>query len=87
MISEDLDLVVITESWINETLLGDRMQDYAIDNYDIFTYQRKAKMGGGILVYAKRKLRPLNTCQDIESLWIYIFPNAGPNNKIRLGTC
>ena len=57
MLSDDLDLVVITESWINETLLGDRIQDYEIDNYDIFTYQRKDKMGGGILVYAKRKLK------------------------------
>ena len=58
MLSDDLDLVVITESWINESMLGDRIQDYDIENYDIFTYQRKAKMGGGILVYAKRTLRP-----------------------------
>ena len=27
----------------------------------------------------------LNTCQDVESLWIDIFPDIGLNNKIRVG--
>ena len=90
MISDDLDMVIITESWINENLLGDRMQDYAIDNYDMFAYQREIKMGGGILVYIKRKLGPIiinipNKCKEIESLWIDVFPDAGQSNKIRIG--
>ena len=91
MSAEDLDLVIITESWINENSFGDRLQDYDLDNYDTFTYQREKKIGGGILVYVKTKLRPfvnnhINTCKEVESLWIDIYPDASPNNKIRIGT-
>ena len=91
MCSEDLDLVIITESWINENSFGDQLQDYDLDNYDTFLYQRKTKIGGGILVYVKTKLRPfvknhINTCEEVESLWIDISPDANPNNKIRIGT-
>ena len=91
MSAEDLDLVIITESWINENSFGDRLQDYDLDNYDTFTYQREKKIGGGILVYVKTKLRPfvnnhINTCKEVESLWIDIYPDTSPNNKIRIGT-
>ena len=80
----------ITESWINENLLGDRLQDYNITNYDMFVYQRKTKMGGGILVYIKTELRPLvisnfNICEEVESLWVDIHPRINLNSKIRVG--
>ena len=55
MRSEDLDLVIITESWVNENSFGLPLQDYDLDNYNTFTYQRKTKIGGGILVYIKTK--------------------------------
>ena len=33
------------------------MGDYAIANYDEFVHQKEARLGSGILVYVKRKLR------------------------------
>ena len=90
MTSEDLDIVVITESWINETLLGDRIQYYDLAGYDKFVYQRKERIGGGVLIYDKKTLGPfemhnINSREDIESLWIDIFPGPSRNVKIRLG--
>ena len=89
--SEKLDVVVITESWINENLLADRIIDYGIDNYDIFAYQRKTKLGGGILVYIKKHLKPVaviscKLCEDVESVWVDLFPDDRRNNKIRIGS-
>ena len=37
MDSEEPDKVILTESWVNEGLLGDRMKDYEEDKYNTST--------------------------------------------------
>lgn len=81
---------MITESWINEKLLGDRVIEYDLTGYDMFVYQRETKVGGGIVIYIKNNLRAfeikhINTCKDIESLWIDMSPGPCKSDNIRLG--
>jgi len=57
IIDEELDIICITEAWINEKLFGDSLAEYELPNYDLFTYQRQNKKGGGILIYVKSTMR------------------------------
>ena len=84
MDSEEPDIVVLTESWVNEGLLGDRMKDYEVDKYILYSYQRISKIGGGILVYVTSYLKVIEIDRfvkntDIEALWIDISLDSFPS--------
>ena len=80
IISEDLDIICITESWINESKLNDFKQEYKLNGYNMYLYQRSDKIGGGIVIYIKDSIESNvnNTIKEHdqpESLWIDIKVN------------
>ena len=88
MVTEDLDLVVITEAWINEKLFGDSLAEYELSGYNMFTYQRDSNIGGGILVYSKQGIRchlaeNIKRSNGVESIWLDIL--LLKQEKLRLG--
>lgn len=90
MIDEDLDIVCITESWVNEKMFLDNLAEFKFPNYDLFTYQRKDKKGGGIAMYVKTALKAcdvfnIKSSVDVESLWLDVYLNANCTEKLRLG--
>ena len=87
IIEEDLDLVCITETWISEEKFNDLIIEYALDGYELYTYERKDKHGGGVLVYIKDLYTStlIDVAKDdmIEAIWLEIKSFLG--NCIRLG--
>lgn len=79
-IVEDLDIICITETWINEFSYGDSLNEYEIDGYSFFLYQRSGKVGGGVALYVRSNMQSVlmsdfKTNQDVESVWVDIFLN------------
>ena len=71
--SEDLDIVGITETWINEET-RDFIGEYEIAGYKIFKKDRTCKKGGGVLLYVKNTLNPvkydINTMHELIGIKI-----------------
>ena len=91
VITEGPDIVCITEAWVNENKLNDTLDEYSIIGYKIFLWQRKHKVGGGVIVYVKDCLNPVivdnikvgNSKELVESVWIDVQLNSKQN--LRLG--
>lgn len=77
-IAEDLDIICITEAWINELFYGDSLHEYEIDGYSFYLYQRRLKMGGGVALYVRSNIQSVlrtdcKSNQDVESVWVDLF--------------
>ena len=77
-INENLDIICITEAWVNEELYGDSFQEYEIEGYSLYLYQRRGKKGGGVALYVKSNIQSVlmtdfKTNHDIESVWVDIL--------------
>ena len=88
MAVENLDLVAITESWVNENVFKDSLDAFEVVGYDMFNFQRKSRMGGGILLYVRKgikcnKIDSIKDNEDIESLWLDLVLKQG--KKLRVG--
>ena len=55
--SEELDIIGITETWINEKT-RDFIGEYDIPGYKLFKKDRLTKKGGGVLLYVRNHLNP-----------------------------
>ena len=62
--NEKLDIVGITESWVHEET-RDYVGEYEIPGYKLFKKDRLGKEGGGILLYVREFLNPIDC--NIES--------------------
>jgi len=88
MLSEQLDLVCITEAWVNESMFGDNLQEFELTGYNMHAYQREARIGGGILLYVRQVMK-CHSIEDgvhsagVESLWLDIILKNG--TKFRIG--
>ena len=56
--SEELDIIGITESWVHEET-RDFVGEYEIQGYKLFKKDRLNKEGGGVLLYVKDHLNPI----------------------------
>ena len=57
IIDENLDIICISESWINEEVLNESKLEYELDGYLLYTYQRPNRIGGGLALQCTRILR------------------------------
>ena len=56
--SENLDIIGITETWIQEET-RDFVGEYEIAGYKLFKKDRKSKIGGGVMLYVRDHLNPI----------------------------
>ena len=93
IIDENLDIICISESWINEEVLNESKLEYELDGYLLYTYQRPNRIGGGLALYVKNSLVSVQNdsfkiSDDVESLWVDINFESVSNSKensIRIG--
>ena len=84
------DIVCVTETWVSEGFNGDRLQDYELQGYHMFSYCREVRQGGGILIYvnslysATRVEEPLKA-KGVESVWIDVKIGVGTRDELRIG--
>ena len=58
LIAENIDIACITETWVSESYFKDNLQEYHLNGYYLFCYQRLNKKGGGVFVYIKEYKTP-----------------------------
>ena len=51
IVDEDLDVICITEAWINEEKFKESKKEYEFDGYTMYLNQRTDRIGGGVVVY------------------------------------
>lgn len=87
---EKPDLICITESWINEEIFGDRIQDYEIDGFNLFSCTRKGNTkGGGVMIYVNSLFSAIevpdsNKSTAVESIWLDVALDQ-KKSQIRIG--
>src|ERR1700755_1448753 len=75
IIEENLDIVCISEAWVNEAFYRNSLQKYEIDRFSFYLYQRRGRNCGGVALYVKRNIESMlivdiKTNQDVEALWV-----------------
>ena len=86
---ENVDVVAITETWLNETITDEEMN---ISGFVLFRRDRNdpiKRRGGGVAMYVKNELNPVYNCElsedsFSESLWCNIICE---NENTLLGVC
>ena len=59
MSSLDVDVIGITESWLNSEILDSEIQ---LAGYDLFRRDRDKARGGGVLLFVKHSVNPSEHC-------------------------
>ena len=81
IIRNEIDLALITETWLKESVT-DTVVD--IPEFTLLRRDRKSENHGGVCAYIKasrykyKLLSNLNCCDDHECLWIHLRPNRLP---------
>ena len=44
------DIVCVTETWVSESFCGDRLEDFELQGYTMFSYCREVRQGGGVFM-------------------------------------
>ena len=81
--SEELDIIGITETWINEKT-RDFIGEYDIPGYKLFKKDRLTKKGGGVLLYVRNHLNPTECKIETEYEVIGANINTLGNNMMIL---
>ena len=58
--NEELDVIGITETWIH-TDTRDFVGEYELAGYKLFKKDRKGREGGGVMLYVKEHLNPVES--------------------------
>ena len=86
VLTENYDIIGVTESWLN-TENRDFLAEYNLPGYSIFEKSRTDKKGGGILLYVKDHLNPVQLPKpqiaNIDTLYLLLKDNLG--KKIVIG--
>ena len=87
---EKPDIICVTETWVSEGFNGDRLQDFEIGGYDLFSYCRETRQGGGVFVYVSSSLCATivaNTMKEnvVESVWLDIKTGSSKRHTLRVG--
>ena len=89
IVEENLDIVCITEAWINEEKFRESRKEYEVDGYVMYLHQRAGRIGGGVVIYVKNsfsssQVNGIKVDSRVESLWLDVRVNK--NKTIRVGT-
>lgn len=49
VVEGNLDLICITEAWVNDEKFKESRKEYKIDGYTMYLSQRAERMGGGVV--------------------------------------
>lgn len=87
IVEEDLDVVCITEAWINEEKFKEDRREYEVDGYTMYLNQRVDRKGGGVVMYVRNtfpssQVGDLNLNDKIESVWVDIKVNKNKVGRI-----
>ena len=80
IIEENLDIVCITESWVNEKQFNETRGEYELEGYTIYLSQRTDRIGGGLIIYIRNTIpsrvnSDIKKDENVESLWVDISIN------------
>ncbi|XP_071944778.1 uncharacterized protein [Antedon mediterranea] len=84
------DIAVLTETWQTKQISNDSI---AVENYQIYTYHRAHKRGGGVAVYVKDTFYSRiidtvpNTNCEYECVWVHIRPRRLPRDISGIVVC
>lgn len=75
ILTYDLDVICVTESWISEFYNGDLLSEFEIHGYRSYLYQRNDSKGGGVILYVRdgftvRSLDSIKVDPCVESVWL-----------------
>ena len=88
---EKPDVICITESWVSEEYFGDNLQDFEIEGYSLFTFDRgRSVKGGGVMLYVNslygaKELVDNDKNSDVESVWLDVSLEKDRNSRLRIG--
>lgn len=87
---EKPDIICVTETWVSEEVNGDRLKDFELQGYNMFSYCREARQGGGVLVYVNSLYSPIEVndtskVKMVESVWVDLKIGKGHGGMLRLG--
>ena len=88
IVEENLDIICITEAWVNEEKFRESRKEYEVDGYIMHLYQRASRIGGGVVVYVKNsitssQINGIKVDSRVESLWLDVRVNK--DKTIRVG--
>ena len=86
VLTDNYDIIGVTETWLN-TKNRDFIAEYNLPGFTIFEKSRTDKNGGGILLYVKNHLNPVQLPKpqitNIDTLYVLLKDNLG--KKIVIG--
>ena len=87
---EKPDLICVTETWVSESFHGDRLKDFELQGYNLFSYCRESRQGGGVFVYVNNlycatEVMVTGKRKEVESVWLDIKTGAGAGKAMRIG--
>uniref|UniRef100_A0A0P4VPM3 Reverse transcriptase domain-containing protein n=1 Tax=Scylla olivacea TaxID=85551 RepID=A0A0P4VPM3_SCYOL len=72
---ENYHIIGITESWLNSAD-RDFLAEYNLPGYEMFSSERKDRIGGGVLLYVKASLQPtilkIEKINNIDSVFLHL---------------
>ena len=86
--TEHPDIIGLTETWLKCDNV-DLKSEYHIDGYTLINKDRKDRKGGGVLLYIKNNLKPVQLKYDpnnninLETVWVEIRNNENKKSKDR----
>ena len=86
---EKPDIICVTETWVSEEFNGDRLQDFELRGYNMFSYCRAKRQGGGVFIYVNSsysvsRVDDPSKAGSVESVWLDITTGAGNGGKLRI---
>ena len=84
------DIICATETWVSEEFCGDRLQDFEVPGYNLFSYSRESRRGGGVFLYVNALFRSgsvndSSKSKEVESIWVDICFDSGKRKELRIG--
>ena len=84
------DIICVTETWVSESFCGDRLQDFELQGYNLFSYCRDSRQGGGVFLYVNNLYCTMSVtdsfkAKEVESIWIDVQIGVSKKEELRIG--
>ena len=84
------DIVCVTETWVSEGFWGDRLQYFELQSYNMFSYCRESRQGGGVFLYVNNlyyatRVEDSTKAKEVESIWIDVKNGTRSSDVLRIG--
>ena len=83
--TEHVEIIGITETWV-DTAGRDFEGEYRLPGYSLFHQDRAGRAGGGVMLYAKRHLNPVQI-PIVTLYWIVGAEVRGSEPKVQVFVC